>query len=152
MADDRLSEILKRQAAAAAAKRDRDARASEAAARAEDRREKAEAHWAQQSKELDSALAELNEKMAPNEIQLEKRWAENRGAHIDLVSIHYAGDSDRHSLRRLNISILDNGQVSVSMGTKNQSPAKQYDFALADASRRKWLDCLLDFVDVNTPK
>ena len=153
MVEDKLGEILRRQAAMAEAKRTQEAVAAEAAAKAAAVRETAEALWKEQSEQLDRAITELNEKMAANEVQLKKTWSEAHIAGaIECVSIVYAGDSYRHSLRRLNINVWANGLISVQMGTENHSPKRTANFPLSDASRAKWFECLLDFVDIDTPE
>jgi predicted NBD/HSP70 family sugar kinase len=153
VSDNRLREVLRRQTRAAAERQGREKEAADAAAAAAARRSQAEQLWAERSRQLDEAIALLNELMAPNDVQLYRRKANNPAVagQLDRVEIGLDPGGLERDTRRLMFYIAATGNVSVRMGTVRHMPAKSDHFTLENADATRWIQCLVDFVDINTP-
>ena len=95
----------------------------------------------------------LNELMAANDVQLYRRETDNPVVAGQLERIEIGLDPIRSygDTRRLMFYVASTGNVSVRMGTIHHMPAKSDHFTLQDADVTRWIQCLVDFVDINTP-
>jgi FAD/FMN-containing dehydrogenase len=154
MPDQRLNDLLARQAIAANVQRERDRQGQQAADKAAARRAFVEKLWPERSRNLDEAIARLNELMVANDVQLHRRWADNSGpaGQIERVEVGFSAHDFLHSdMRCVMFHIHADGGVHARMATKNHMPAKEDRFSLEDADVDRWMASLIDFVDVNTP-
>lgn len=152
MTEDRIQSLLAKQAAAVEKRHHEERVRAEAAERAAARRAEVEQLWAVQSPLIDEEIAQLNELMAPNDVQLYRHQI-NADLPRELVRVEISLDRVLRGgeLQHLTVRVSKAGQIDVSMGTKNHWPAKQDSFPIEEATANRWRQCLLDFLEINTP-
>lgn len=148
----RLKEILAKQAQAAAKRRDQAEQDDLKEKDAADLQAKVLAAWPGKRERIQAYIAKLNQKMAPNGVQLYIRSdrTEERNA-IDTMTIAFEQfpSGGATNFKRLTIVPTASGRVKVTMGTSSHWPTKHYDLQVLDALDSSFEDAVLDFLDAN---
>jgi hypothetical protein len=148
----RLKEILAKQAQAAEKRRDRAQQDDLKEKDAADLQAKVLSAWPGKRERLQAYVAKLNQKMAPNGVQLYIRSDRtDERAAIDTMTIAFeqfpSGGTTNH--KRLTIVPTTTGRVKIAVGTSTQWPVKHYDLHVLNSPDANFEDAVLDFLDAN---
>ena len=152
--EDRLKEILARQAAAAKVEKDSEAEAKIVAGQLNELREAVTQNWPVRRAHIAAFVAKLNSQMKKNGHQLfvieSNSVSSHTGLEVDKMELGFEPKTRSH--KKLLLSVRPNGEVYVSMGTRGMAAAKSYKFNLLEASDEQLEETVLDFLDINTPQ
>ena len=152
MTSDRLNNILARQESASEEKRKREERYAADQAEAAVRKNKVSLLWREQKSILLLVIDEINSLMKKNGVQLSHHTPTKSVIDTESMVIYFS-DDDHHTrdMKRLAISVSDNGRIYINMGTRSLVPAKEFNFDIDDTSKEIWENTIIDFLDINTP-
>jgi hypothetical protein len=152
--EDRLKEILARQAAAAKVEKDSEAEAKIVAGQLNELREAVTQNWPVRRAHIAAFVAKLNSQMKKNGHQLFVMESDSVSSHtgLEVDKMELGFEPKTRSHKKLLLSVRPNGEVYVSMGTRGMAAAKSYKFNLLEASDEQLEETVLDFLDINTPQ
>jgi hypothetical protein len=151
--DDRLKNILRRQAAAVALLARENAEAKVAAEAANKLRDSVSQKWKVQRAHLVKFVAQLNLQTSKNGVVLFVKDsaypAPVDASELDKMEVGF--QQDVREMRKLTISVRPDGKMHVTMTTRYASPAKNYVLDALEATNDQLEGTALDFLDINTP-
>ena len=152
--EDRLKEILARQAAAAKVEKDSEAEAKIVAGQLNELRDAVTQNWPVRRAHIAAFVAKLNSQMKKNGHQLFVMESDSVSSHtgLEVDKMELGFEPKTRSHKKLLLSVRPNGEVYVSMGTRGMAAAKSYKFNLLEASDEQLEETVLDFLDINTPQ
>ena len=152
--EDRLKEILARQAAAAKVEKDSEAEAKIVAGQLNELREAVTQNWPVRRAHIAAFVAKLNSQMKKNGHQLFVMESDSVSSHtgLEVDKMELGFEPKTRSHKKLLLSVRPNGEVYVSMGTRGMAAAKSYKLNLLEASDEQLEETVLDFLDINTPQ
>jgi hypothetical protein len=152
--EDRLKEILVRQAAAAKVEKDSEAEAQIVAEKLNKLRDAVTQNWPVKRAHIAAFVAQLNPQIRKNGLKLFVMASDSVSSHpgLEVDKMELGFEQKTRSHRKLSLSVRPSGEIYVSMGTLGMAPARSYRLNLLEATNEQLEATVLDFLDINTPK
>jgi hypothetical protein len=152
--DDKINDILARQARAIQRLEEEKLAAYAAAERAKELRHEVSRRWKQQSSNLETFIERLDQLFSKNGVHLYMR---NEGPRISSTAIEVgrfevAFDRQFDARKRLAVSVHANGEAHIYIADGSESAKKTSTLNVLEATDEQLQHSVLDFVDLNTPK
>ena len=152
--EDRVKEILARQAAAAKVEKDSEAEAKILAGQLNELRGAVTQNWPVRRAHIAAFVTQLNSQMRENGHQLFVMESDSLSSHtgLEVDKMELGFEQKTRSHRKLLLSVRPDGEIYVSMGTRGMAAARSYKFNLLEATNEQLEGTVLDFLDINTPQ
>jgi len=147
--EDRIKAILAKIEAAAEAKRKSNEEAGAMAATAAQKKMKIEAAWAPLRNHLEEFVRTMNGKL-PDHLKLSvNRSQERHNDLIEALELTMDPESMGRSPRRSVVQVAGTGDISVQIGSRSQTPVKEYQLQSLTATPDEVERIVLDFIEAN---